>query len=46
MHRSVGEIESIQAVCRSLVESSREGVEEKIIERERKKEFVLIKKKI
>ena len=38
MRRSVGEFGSIQAVCGSLVESSREREEENIIEHERNKE--------
>ena len=37
---SVVEVESIQAISGSLVESSREGIEEKIRENERKKESV------
>ena len=46
MCRSVGEVESIPNVCGSLVELSREGVEENIKEHERKKESVKIKKNI
>ena len=46
MRRSVGEVESIQDVCGSLVELSRKREEEKIREQERKKESVKINKKI
>ena len=46
MNRSVGQVESIQVVCGSLVESSREGVEEKIREHERNKVYVYINKKM
>ena len=44
---SIGvEVESIQVVCGLLVESSREGIEEKIRERERKKDSIYINKNI
>ena len=42
---SVGEVEEIQAVCGSLVESIRERAEEKIRKNDMKKESVKIKKK-
>ena len=40
MRRIEGEFELIQDVCRSLVESSMEGLEENIREHDRKKEYV------
>ena len=48
MRRSIGEVDSIQVVCGSLVELSREieRIEENIREHERKKDFVKIEKKI